>query len=69
MVRKGKKKFDALAFKRRAQARIAKALRGMTAEEQREYLARRAESGPLGEWVKMAKKATLERKKRQSRAI
>ena len=64
MEPKKRKNFDALAFKARAQARIAKAVQGMTPEQEREYLARRAETGPLGDWVKKVKKATAERKKR-----
>ena len=64
MERKAKKKFDALAFKEEAQAEISKTVEGMSPAQQRAYFERRAETGPLGEWWKRVKKATLERKRK-----
>ena len=55
------KTFDALAFKEQAQAEIYEAIRELTPEEQIAYYRRRAESGPLGAWVKSVKRATEER--------
>ena len=68
MTRKAKKKFDALAFKRRAQAKLSKAVQGMTPAQQREYIAHRAETGNMGAWVKRVKRATLERRSRSGAA-
>lgn len=45
-----KKTFDCIAFKNEAQSRIAEETQGMSPEERREHLRRKAVGGPLGEW-------------------
>ena len=57
-----KKTFDCLSFKDRAQSRLLGETRGMTADQEMPYLARKAEEGPLGQWWKQVKEATAIRK-------
>jgi hypothetical protein len=47
---KAAKSFDCLAFKDRAQETILRETRGMSRDEEIEYLNRRAERGAVGEW-------------------
>ncbi len=49
------KTFDCLAFKRRNQEAIREAVKDLSAREKREYYARKAESGALGDWWKGVK--------------
>lgn len=56
----GRKAFDSLAFKRRAQEKLYDEIKHLDAEHQREYVSARADSGPLGQWwqsVKLASEA------------
>ena len=46
------KRFDSVAFKRRAQSKVYEDTREMTVAEQVEYFRRRAWSGTLGSWWK-----------------
>ena len=46
------KRFDCVAFKRRAQWKVYEDTRQMTLAEQVEYFRRRARSGALGSWWK-----------------
>ena len=46
------KRFDCVAFKRRAQSKVYEDTRQMTVAEQVEYFRRRARSGALGTWWK-----------------
>jgi hypothetical protein len=50
-----KKTFDCIAFKRQVQSEIYETIKGMTAEERREYFRVEAESGSLGDWWKSVK--------------
>ena len=47
-----KKTFDCVAFKRRAQETIYRAIRDMTHEQERAYFEQAALAGPLGDWWK-----------------
>ncbi len=49
------KTFDCLAFKRHNQEAIREAVKDLSAREKREYYAREAESGALGDWWKSVK--------------
>ena len=46
------KRFDCVAFKRRAQSKVYEDTRQMTVAQQVEYFRRRARSGALGSWWK-----------------
>jgi hypothetical protein len=46
------KRFDCVAFKRRAQSKVYEDTRELTVAEQVEYFRRRAQSGALGPWWK-----------------
>lgn len=46
------KRFDCVAFKRKAQSKVYEDTRQMTVAEQVEYFRRRAQSGALGSWWK-----------------
>ncbi len=49
-MRKTKKTFDCLEFKRSAQLSIYEEIKGLSREDQLSYFHRRAETGPLGAW-------------------
>jgi len=53
-----KKAFDCIEFKARTQEQILKALCALSEDEQREYLRRWSEEGPLGDWWKRVKEQT-----------
>jgi hypothetical protein len=50
MKTKMKKEFDCIEFKRQVQSEMYEETRDMSAEEFLEYLRRRVEEGPGGEW-------------------
>jgi hypothetical protein len=52
MVMKAKKGFDCLEFVRKVQAEIYEEIRGLTLEEQVEYVNHHAETGPFRDWWK-----------------
>ncbi len=49
------KEFDCIEFKRRAQSRIYKRIKGLSPEEEIEYFRQAADEGPLGQWWKSIK--------------
>jgi len=49
---KTKKKFDCIAFKEEAQARIYEEIKDLSRQEQVDYFNAYVESGPLAEWWK-----------------
>jgi hypothetical protein len=53
-----KEAFDALEFKRKAQARLRRETKGMTHAEEIAYLEKKAEEGELGAWWRSLKKAS-----------
>ena len=55
VMKRKKKTFDCIDFKRRFQTRIYEDIRGMTFEEEVTYFQRRAEQGNLGEWWRWVK--------------
>ena len=50
-----KKKFDCVEFKRHVQTEIYERIKRLDANQQIEFLRRRAETGPLGSWWKTLK--------------
>lgn len=58
---KVEKKFDCLAYKDRVQAEIYEEIKGMTREEEIEYFRRATETGPLADWWKKLRRASVDR--------
>lgn len=63
-MKRTKKKFDCIEFKRKAQERIYEEIKDMSWEEEVAYFQREAEKGPLGSWWKKVKEAQEQRKKK-----
>ncbi len=55
---KNKQPLDCVALKRRAQAKIYAATKGLSVAGQIDYFRRRAESGVLGAWGKRVSRST-----------
>jgi hypothetical protein len=69
--KKNKKPFDCVEFKRKAQARIYRKIKGMTAKQEAAYFDQAASNGPFGDiWrnlvAKNRKAAPLGRVSRRS---
>lgn len=60
--RRNGKRFDGVAFKRKAQAGIYEEIRGMTSAQQLAYFRKKAASGPLAAWWKAAKRRAAARR-------
>ena len=56
-----RKRFDCVAFKRRAQARIYERIKDLTPEEEAAWFRRAAESGPFAEWWRSLDRSADER--------
>ena len=57
-----KKRFDCVAFKRKAQAGIYEEIQGLSPAEQAEYYRKKAASGPLAAWWKAVHKRSAARR-------
>jgi hypothetical protein len=53
-----RKKFDCVAFKRKAQGEVYEETRGLSPREQLEYFNRRARTGAAAKWWKKVKRAS-----------
>ncbi len=60
-MKKQKKTFDCVAFKRKAQSRIRNQVKDLTPEAEIEWFGRAALSGPLGDWWKEVVQASSQR--------
>ena len=57
-----KKRFDCVAFKRKAQAGIYEEIQGLPVSAQAEYYRKKAATGPLAAWWKAVQKRSASRR-------